>query len=107
MDVNEYQEKSRRTVRKGLSVLDKLTDGALGLSGESGEVADIIKKYRYQGHELNLAELKNELGDVLWYVSLVSDAINVPMEEIMKSNIEKLAKRYKKEFTEKESIYRK
>lgn len=113
MRINEYQSLSMRT-NDGLSNsrlqersnAGDLINGALGLTGEAGEVADIIKKHVFHGHDLNKDEIIKELGDVCWYVALLSHAINVPLEEILQKNIDKLKKRYPEGFTEHNSINR-
>ena len=86
--------------------LAQLVCGALGLCGESGEVADYLKKYIFHGHPLDLEVVKEELGDVLWYVALCCNAINVSMEDVMQLNIDKLKKRYPDGFSESASINR-
>jgi len=71
-----------------------LLNGALGLVGEAGEVADLVKKYYFQGHVLPRVGTKLELGDVLWYVALTARAIGCTLEEVAAANIEKLRARY-------------
>ncbi len=105
MDFTEYQRLAQRTSNTRLAV-DKLFNGALGLSGESGEVADLVKKYMYQGHTLNDAEIINECGDVLWYIAEIATAFNVSLEDIAVRNIEKLKKRYPDGFDSTRSIDR-
>lgn len=83
-----------------------LLNGALGLTGEAGEVADMIKKHIFHGHDLNLDELIKELGDVCWYLALLCTTINVSIEEILVKNIEKLEDRYPEGFSESASINR-
>lgn len=94
MNINEYQQLALKTAnnlndKKGLVV-----NGALGLTGESGEVADLIKKHLFQGHELDKEHLAKELGDVAWYLAITAYAIGYDLETIMKMNIDKLKKRY-------------
>ncbi|NBI29110.1 nucleoside triphosphate pyrophosphohydrolase family protein [Chengkuizengella marina] len=105
MDLNEYQYKAMRTVA-GLESENLLLNAALGLCGESGEVADQLKKHIFQGHELNKNKLKKELGDVLWYVAAGSEALRVSLEDIAKGNIAKLEKRYPNGFDSERSINR-
>ena len=70
----------------------------LGLAGEAGEVANIVKKIqRDHGGILNdetRAKLKDELGDVLWYISACADELGLTLTEIAEYNIGKLAKRH-------------
>lgn len=53
MKINDYQDKALRTLNEDLTLNEKIVDCALGLAGEAGEVADDIKKWFAQGHELN------------------------------------------------------
>lgn len=85
----------------------ELLNGALGLTGEAGEVADQIKKTIFHGHKMDYDGLVKELGDVCWYLALLCHAIDVPLEEVMTRNIEKLKKRYPEGFSESASINRK
>lgn len=89
------------------TMIGELLNGALGLSGEAGEVADMIKKHIFHGHDLKSDDLIKELGDVCWYLALLCHAIDVPLEEVMSRNIEKLKKRYPEGFSESASINRK
>lgn len=83
-----------------------LLNGALGLTGEAGEVADLIKKHIFHGHDLDIAELIKELGDCAWYIALICTAIGVDLETVLLCNIEKLIKRYPEGFSETASINR-
>ena len=107
MTTNEYQGLAMRTSNPVLSKEDRLLNGALGLVGESGEIADLIKKNRMQGHPLDIEHVAKELGDVLWYVAETATAIGCDMETIMKMNIEKLRKRYPDGFDTERSQHRK
>jgi NTP pyrophosphatase (non-canonical NTP hydrolase) len=80
-----------------------LINGALGLTGEAGEVADIIKKHTMQGHDLDCEHIAKELGDVLWYVAETATAIGYDLETIMQMNIDKLMKRYPEGFSSERS----
>lgn len=82
----------------------ELLNGALGITGEAGEVADMIKKYIFHGHDLDRDAFIKELGDVCWYVALLSHAIGIDLGEVMDRNIEKLARRYPEGFTNEASI---
>ena len=88
-----------------LSVI-RLLEGLMGLSGESGEVTDILKKVLFQGHKLNRNHIALELGDICWYIALASDAIGYDLETIMQMNIDKLKARYPNGFEVKRSVNR-
>lgn len=65
MTINEYQTEALRTAA-GMNHPNNdeiLLNGVMGLCGESGECVDMVKKYRFQGHELDKAHLAKELGD--------------------------------------------
>ena len=105
MDFNEYQEKALRTA--GVKDKDGLVlNGVMGLAGESGECIDIMKKHLFQGHELAAATLKDELGDVLWYIAITASGLGLSLEEVANYNIEKLTKRYPQVFAAERSINR-
>ncbi len=69
----------------------------LGLSGESGEVAEKVKKLiRDKNYSIDtefIDSIKKELGDVLWYVAAICFELGISMEDVAKTNIEKLALR--------------
>lgn len=93
MSPNEYQILASLTC--GIKEKnDQLLNGAIGLCGETGEVADLIKKYIYHGKELNVEDLVLELGDVLWYIAEIATAIDIDLESVFRENIRKLKKRY-------------
>ena len=123
MTVNDYQKSAMRTndgkindrvicsslwydeYRTGFNP-GELLNGALGLTGEAGEVAELIKKHIFHGHALSTGDLVKELGDVCWYLALLSTAIGVSLEDIMIENIEKLKRRYPEGFSSEASIKR-
>lgn len=105
MNGNEYQQKALRTAGEKARE-DLVLNGALGLSGESGEVADHIKKVRFQGHPLDTKVLANELGDIMWYVAIMAEGLGYSLDDIMEMNVEKLKKRYPNGFETERSINR-
>lgn len=66
----------------------------LGLAGEGGEVADILKKHVFHGKALDTAHLFEEVGDVLWYLDRLCWLMGWTLEEVMQANVAKLRKRY-------------
>ena len=107
MKANEYQELAMRTLNPKLDNKDVLINAVMGLCGESGEAIDIVKKYLAQGHDFDKEKFKKELGDIAWYLAEAAYAIDVPLEEILLGNIEKLKKRFPEGFSEEKSINRK
>lgn len=107
-----YTDLALKTLNKDVfEQKDLILNASLGLSGEVGEVNDIIKKYMYHGHKLD-DDMKEkiilELGDVCWYVALMAWAIDkTKFEDVLNKNIEKLEKRYHGEFSTEKSINRK
>lgn len=93
MTVNEYHRAAIRTAPE-LNRQQMLIDAALGLTGEAGEVADLVKKANYQGHILDKEAVMKELGDVAWYIALACQALGVTMQEVLQMNVDKLRKRY-------------
>lgn len=105
MTLNDYQELAQRTGSTGLPSA-KIENGVLGLCGESGEVADLWKKYLYQGHEFDRKAAAEELGDVLWYVAELAAGLGITLEDVAWGNVEKLRKRYPDGFEAKRSVER-
>lgn len=107
-----YTDLALKTLNKDVfEQKDLILNASLGLSGEVGEVNDIIKKYMYHGHKLD-DDMKEkiilELGDVCWYVALMAWAINkTKFEEVLNKNIAKLDKRYQGKFSTEKSVNRK
>ena len=97
MDFDEYQNEASRTALYP-ERLNNLGYPTLGLAGEAGEVANIVKKIqRDHGGKLNdeiKERLKDELGDVLWYISACADELGLTLKEIAEYNVAKLAKRH-------------
>lgn len=106
MKINEYQQLAMRTSNASLNTDMHLINGALGLTGEAGEVADLVKKYWMQGHPIDSERLAKELGDVCWYIAETATALGYDMETIMQMNIDKLRKRYPAGFDTERSQHR-
>ena len=106
MKVNEYQQKAMRTLNPSLNQKDVLINSVMGLCGESGEAIDIVKKWLMQGHELDKEHLMKELGDVAWYLAEAATALEVPLETIFQTNLDKLEKRFPQGFASRDSIHR-
>ena len=104
-NVDEYQKLAQRT-NNSTDFQRDLLNGALGLNGEAGEVADIIKKWQFQGHAIDPDKIAEELSDICWYIAIMAKALNYDFSEILYINIDKLMKRYPKGFDADRSIHR-
>ena len=97
MNFEEYQSEASQTALypRRMSNLEYPT---LGLAGEAGEVANIVKKIQRDSGGVitdeTRAQLKDELGDVLWYISACADELSLTLAEIAEFNVGKLAKRH-------------
>ncbi len=106
MTINEYQKLAMTTLNPDLSPRDVLINSVMGLCGESGEAIDIVKKWLAQGHELDKQKLAKELGDIAWYLAEAATALDIPLEDILQGNIEKLKARYPEGFSADRSVNR-
>lgn len=108
MTGNEYQELAMRTnddmstyrLETAIDEKDVIYDmggvimASLGLSGEVGELNDMIKKWIFHRSEMDITHAKKELGDILWYVACMANSFGWSLNEIMQMNIDKLRVRY-------------
>lgn len=106
MTLNDYQFLAQRTSRKDLYPGEHLLNGMLGLAGEAGECCDLVKKHNFQDGRNIKDALKEELGDVMWYVCEAASALGLCLEEVAQYNIEKLKRRYPDGFDAEHSLHR-
>ena len=76
----------------------EVVNGCLGLTGETGEFADMIKKWIFHEKELDADHAKKEVGDIMWYIAMICKAFQWNLDEIMQMNIDKLKARYPEGF---------
>ena len=79
----------------------RLLTGAIGICSEGGELLDLVKKIIFQGKEPTEElrnKVKNELGDVMWYVQQVLITMEWNLEEVLAENTKKLSGRYPEGF---------
>ena len=75
----------------------RMDTAVAGIAGEAGEIADLWKKLKFHGkpfNEENRSNMIKELGDMFWYLAQASMALGIPMEEIIRGNVEKLKQRH-------------
>lgn len=105
MTLNEYQALARRTQNKELTPVDRREHALKGMCSEVGEIHGAYQKV-YQGHEVNTDDVIKELGDVMWFVAEMADALGVDLDDVATRNIDKLRKRYPEGFDADKSINR-
>lgn len=120
MTGNEYQALAMRTndgkhserlakthiYNEGVYIAE-LLNSCLGLSGETGELLDMVKKWIFHAKPLDKDHMKKELGDVMWYVAMFCKAMNWELDEILQMNVDKLKTRYPEGFSTELSNHRK
>lgn len=103
---NAYQQDAMTLRNPATPREDVLLNAVMGLCGEAGEAIDLVKKQRFQGHPLDRDALVKELGDVAWYLAEAAEGLGVPLEEILRRNLQKLHQRYPQGFTVAQSLHR-
>ncbi|HDD61603.1 MAG TPA: nucleotide pyrophosphohydrolase [Chloroflexi bacterium] len=106
LTLNRYQSLANRSAGAGGEGDQRLVVSALGLAGEAGEFANLVKKMTAHGHPFDPESLKDELGDVLWYLAEAATAVGLNLEDIASQNVDKLIRRYPEGFSEEHSINR-
>jgi len=94
-----YQLMACVTAPKNEEYTQSLAIRSLGLAGEVGEVVELIKKHIGHGHELDKEKVEKELGDVLWYVATLAEALDIDLNTVGEKNIAKLKARYPEGFS--------
>ena len=96
MDLDEYQRGALRTAAPR-DKRNELLHLVLGLVGESGEIAEKFKKWvrdlDSDQSRIDRADIAKELGDVLWYVAVLADYLDLSLDDIATANLAKLASR--------------
>lgn len=94
MHFSDYQLGAMRTRGRYPNVQGQSFNACLGMSGELGEYLDLKKKAIFHNKLISPDKLKEELGDLLWYIALECDAMGFSMDDIAGTNIEKLKIRF-------------
>jgi NTP pyrophosphatase (non-canonical NTP hydrolase) len=118
VEADKYQYDCLRTA--GTARTDAQVYAAFGLSGESGElselvrdltiktgkISDLTKKLFFHGHPYSPEKFLDELGDVAWYLAVLAHSHGYKLSEVFQFNLDKLAKRYPDGFSSERSINR-
>lgn len=114
MKMKDYMKESKVTDTKDISPahqritpeLTQLLHGAIGITTESGEIMDAIKKHIFYGKPLDKVNLIEEIGDVMWYCALILRELDTTFEDAAQININKLRARYGDKFSEFDALNR-
>lgn len=106
-EANEYQAFAMRTLSADYpSICARMIAGKIpdllhaseGITTESGEFTDVLKKHIFYGKPLDVENMREEIGDLLWYIAIAAEALETSLSQLMTDNIRKLAKRYPGQF---------
>lgn len=103
---DEYQRLAMRTcsIPRNQNV-SMLRHAVFGLCSEAGEVAGLLQK-DYQGHVFDREHMKKELGDCMWMIAEACTALDISLDDVMQTNIDKLLARYPDGFDAEHSLHR-
>ena len=105
-DLDVFQEEALRSMRNDLPYEAICSNMCMGLAGETGETVDIFKKHIYQGKDLDINDVIEEIGDILWYIANLCNVNKITMKGCIDANVEKRRKRYPNGFSIKDALER-
>ena len=94
MEFNDYQQRAYKALGLHDNPKDRANNWCLGLSGEVGEVQELIKHHYYGGEPLDKEKLAKEIGDVLWYANALASHFGLSLNQIAALNVAKLEHRH-------------
>ena len=113
MNYQTHREFVRNLCKPGSVIAEELTPEdchrlhmAIGISGEAGELLDAVKKATIYRKPLDVANIVEECGDLLFYIAGMLDSIGVDIESAMSANASKLSIRYGKSYSNESAIAR-
>lgn len=105
MQLIQYQQLAQRT-EKALDRNAALQHGMLGVITEAGELGDAIKRAVIYGKDLDTANVEEELGDLLWYMAVIANNLQIDLGAAAARNIEKLRVRHPEKYTDADALAR-
>lgn len=100
MDFAIYALQASRSAKVYPEVNMNINHAALGIAGEAGELVDAVKKAVIYNKPLDVENIEEELGDLLWYVALMANSLNLSLADVAAKNIDKLRKRYPEKYSD-------
>ena len=107
MNWDKYKKDALRTMSKERHPLHpQIEHGVDGIVTEAGELLDALKCVKFYGKPIDFVNLKEEVGDLMWYIAILCDACNFDLQEVCDINIAKLKARFPDKFTSKDALNR-
>lgn len=106
MNLRDYQREAFRTRPDLLYDLHNNLHMILGIITESGELADVYKKLIAYDKQVDLVNVREELGDIMWYLVNFCTLNGIDLEDVLETNINKLKARYPDKFTAEAALNR-
>ena len=106
MNLKEYAIEANRTMSECETPLLDDLHMILGMQTEAAEIADVYKKNIAYGKDLDLVNVKEEIGDLMWYIVNLCTLNGWNLEDIMQTNIDKLKARFPEKFTNENALNR-
>jgi NTP pyrophosphatase (non-canonical NTP hydrolase) len=105
MNFDEYSRLAVKTAAQ-LGYEKELVHYTLGLVDEVGELASAVKKNIAYGKPLDIVNIKEELGDLMWFASNLMTLLEIDFDEVLEKNIKKLSVRYPNGFNKQDALVR-
>jgi NTP pyrophosphatase (non-canonical NTP hydrolase) len=105
MNTDDYQDAVQRTCVT-TDREDTIKLALIGLQDELGEIAGPCKKHLWHGHDIDLSHVQEEIGDLMWYLATLCNALHISLSDTLIQNVAKLAARYPDGFSSDRSIHR-
>ena len=106
MNIKEYCKQVEVTRAPLELTLDDNTHMLFGMLTELGEITDVFKKYLAYEKDIDWVNVKEEIGDLMWYIAGFCNVNDLDLEEILQTNIDKLRARYPEKFNADKALNR-
>lgn len=100
MEIKQYSKEIKRSLAECGGLWEDNLHMLFGMFTEIGELADVFKKQHAYKKQIDWINVREEIGDILWYVINFCNINSFDIEEILDKNVEKLKARYPEKFTE-------
>jgi NTP pyrophosphatase (non-canonical NTP hydrolase) len=94
VEIKEYQEACKKTAKVMEDKDKEICNWGLGVAGEAGDVASCIKKEVFHENKKAKDGIRENIGDMMWYVAMICNFYDWSLDDILSENLEKLNERY-------------